>query len=133
MIVYALPVPVPVVLCKCGAEDKLVAVFRPFFCMNVKVFKLKPGKEKQWEDWCRLLQTILYQEALSTVLEERGTFELFCLFQVGNDYYTIGLSDTKQSARTNVVLNQRHQQQKKECLERSVDLNVLYALDASRD
>ncbi|MGK2849235.1 MAG: DUF6176 family protein, partial [Minisyncoccota bacterium] len=100
--------------------------------MNVKVFKLKQGKEDQWREWCKQLQTIYRREAIATVLEEQGKFESFVLFNVGNDYYTVGISDTKLAANKEVSLNREHQRQKKECLEHSLNADVLYELDISK-
>ncbi len=97
--------------------------------MKIKVFKLKQGKESQWKKWCKQLQTTHRKEALSTIREECGTFESFILYKVGNEYYTIGISDTQIPANKNSSLNKEHQKQKRECLEYFLDTEVLYELN----
>ncbi|MGK2848535.1 MAG: hypothetical protein ACSLEX_00450, partial [Minisyncoccota bacterium] len=73
-----------------------------------------------------------HQNIWSWSVSLQGKFESFVLFNVGNDYYTIGISDTKLAANKEVSLNREHQRQKKECLEHSLNADVLYELDISK-
>ncbi len=96
--------------------------------MHARVYKIQSGKLEQWKSWCEKLNTSLRDEAKSTIKEEGGTFESVLVFSLGDDWYTVGISDAVKSGNMDRAINQEHQRQKKECLESGVSVEVFYSL-----
>lgn len=83
--------------------------------LYTKLFKIKAGKQSQWEGWCKTLATVKREEALETLKSENVTRELFLIFPG----YTVGIGESEdlKPADPKHPLNQEHKRQKSECLE----------------
>lgn len=102
-------------------------------CMVYAIFKIHSNKLGQWFEWCNKINTIYYQEALSTLAEENIVMESFCNFRIGNDWYAFGCvvaEETKQPLPSNKdkKINLEHTRNKKECLELISKGNSAYFL-----
>lgn len=90
--------------------------------MKSVLFKIKDNKLGQWKKWCEELNTIHREEALKTLAEENFLFEGFVMFQIGSEFYTLGVALEKRgggkTADENNLLNKKHYLMKSECLEK---------------
>ncbi len=100
--------------------------------MEYTLYKIKSDKLKQWTDWCSELNNSRYEEALSTIKAEMVLMEAFVIFEVNDQWYTIGMSVTDGESATpsdgSIQINQQHKFQKKECLEKISKGKAAYIL-----
>jgi len=99
--------------------------------IKINVFKIKKGKVKTWQNWCKLLNSKYKKEAVTTLKQEGLTNESFSSFKVNNITYVIAMSigqhlpvDSENS------LNQKHRKVKKECLEYLKTADISYYLES---
>lgn len=80
-----------------------------------KLFKIKEGKQAQWENWCKTLSTDKKLEAMETLKQEQVKREIFLVFP----NYTVGIMEGENilPSDPNGLLNQEHKRQMSECLE----------------
>lgn len=84
------------------------------------IFKVKEGKLNHWKEWCSLLMSTHYSEALETLEYENSNREYYTLFTINNENFVMGASeffDTPKLADMTVPLNQEHKRIFKDCLE----------------
>ncbi len=99
--------------------------------MKGVVIKIKEGKELVWREWCSLIKKKYQKEAIETLKEERCIQEIFSIFKLGEDWYTIGMGEGEcLPSNKNSELNRIHQEKKMECLDPSsrVKIENLYHL-----
>jgi hypothetical protein len=86
--------------------------------MQGVVIKIKKNKLEEWKKWCNEIQTKYRKEAIKTLHEEKCTQELFSIFQINDDWYTIGMSEGEcLPSNKQTELNRLHEQKKQRCLE----------------
>lgn len=90
------------------------------------LFRIKPDKLETWKLWCHTLSNELRDEAIETLKEEGMTQEAFVVFELNNDYFTIGLGDGQCLPTTDREINRKHKQMGKECLEKIGKVSCLY-------
>ena len=86
--------------------------------MELKLFKLKKGKEGAWFAWCLLLMTTYKKQALKSLKEEGLLFEASGSFKLNGEIYVLGMYHSKNKPNpTNLEreVNKRHREMKKEC------------------
>jgi len=97
--------------------------------MKLYLFKIKEGKLDQWLKWGELLITTYKEEAIETLKEERITYEGFCVFEIGGEYYTLAMIEGEaKPANMERELNRKHIEVKKECLEKISSVEKVYEL-----
>lgn len=96
--------------------------------MKGNLFKIRPGKLEKWKDWCYELENNLREEALITLKEEKCTQELFILFSINEDFYTVGMGEGECLPATLREINIKHKEISKECLEKIDQISTLYHL-----
>ncbi len=93
------------------------------------IFKIKKGKLAQWKRWCNLLATKYKKEAIETLKEENVTHEIFLIFSINKQYYTVGMTKGEaKPANMERKLNQKHKIMKKECLKRINSIEIGYEI-----
>jgi hypothetical protein len=91
------------------------------------LLRVKDGQWETWTQWCTELNTTLRKEAILTLHEEQVLQELTLGFSLNNEHYIIGFMDGDcLPANMKRDINQRHQEMKRQCLERVDDVAVLY-------
>jgi hypothetical protein len=95
--------------------------------MKGVVYKIKEGKLGIWKDWCHEVSTTLRKEAIATLGEEKSTQEVFLIFKLDGQWYTLGAGEGEcLSSNKEKEINIKHDQMKKECLSRGVRTETLY-------
>ena len=92
------------------------------------LFKIKEGKVDTWKAWCNELNTTLREDALITIKEEGNTQEVFVIFNLNDEWYTIGLGEGENVPATDREINKKHRAISKECLEKIGKVSCLYNL-----
>jgi hypothetical protein len=95
------------------------------------LFKIKEGKIDIWKEWCNELNTSLRNDAIATLKEEGNVQEVFVVFELNGDFYTIGLAEGQNLPATNKEINIKHKAISKECLEKIGKVSCLYNLIAN--
>lgn len=96
---------------------------------GAKIYKIKKDKVDEWRAWCTKLGTELRELALSTIKEEGNTLEGFVLFQIGDDFFTLGFGEGDfLPANIDKEINRLHIEKKKECLDENIAVELLYFL-----
>jgi hypothetical protein len=88
--------------------------------MKYALFEIKKNKVEQWQNWCYKLSTDFKLEAENSLKEENYLFEGWLIFNIGEDFYTIGFGEEKEEGAkpaTDSFLNKEHKRNKEECLE----------------
>jgi len=92
------------------------------------VFRIKPGKEGVWQDWCIELTSGLRSEAEASLREEGLIHEAVFGFVIDGVTYVLGeMVGECLPANMETEVNQKHKQMKEECLERVTKAEVLYS------
>ncbi len=95
----------------------------------MRLFRIRQGKLQTFLDWGQYLQHSM--EAIETLKEEHVKFEAFYYFKIGDDYYTIGVTDNPNPLpATERELNKQHKLVLKECLEIVGNVNQVYSLQS---
>lgn len=87
--------------------------------LRYKLFKVKNGKLDALKAWASELKR-RGPEVLDTLRYENVATETFYLFQIGDDWYAMGMQEVSgkhKKANMSVELNKRHFEVLKECLE----------------
>lgn len=87
--------------------------------MHYSLYKVRIDKLSQWLAWCEKLNNELRIQATDTLVEENLLFESFVTFQVGSDWFSMGLAlanGDEQLPNPANPINQLHKQNKLECL-----------------
>lgn len=92
------------------------------------LFKIKEGKLEIWKNWCHELNTSLRVEATETIKEEGNVQEVFVLFELNNEWYTIGLGEGENLPASDKEINKKHRATAKECLKKIGRVSCLYNL-----
>lgn len=101
---------------------------------SCKIYKLKKDKVSEWKKWCSKIDNSLQEEALRTLKEEESSLETFLIFEINNEFYTIGFGIGKFLAiNQDRKLNTMHMKKKKECFEKIIPVENLYSLDITRE
>lgn len=85
--------------------------------MKTKLFKVKEGKLKVLKEWFNTLSTTFHKEAIESLREEKVTYEATYFFQVGNDWYLLAMTEGELLPSTDSLLNRKHRELMKECVE----------------
>ena len=96
------------------------------------IWKIKKGKRKIWEDWCKELMGKYHKEALETLIEEDLIAEHCIIFGKGDNSFVRYIHETvpnkeKKPMNPNREINQKHNRIFKECLE-SISFKIGYEL-----
>lgn len=95
--------------------------------IKINVFKIKKGKIKTWQNWCKLLSSRYKKQALATLKQEGLTHEGFSSFNFKGETYVIAMSIGRHlSVDMKNKLNQKHKKIKKECLKHIKTANIDY-------
>jgi hypothetical protein len=110
-------------------------IFEYIIMTSARIFKIKPGKKDEWQHWCHKIATTHKDEAIDTLKEENIMHEMFVIFSLDGEDYTIGFSQESegqiaQSTDIDDPLNQKHRDKKHECLEPidESDVSIGYSL-----
>lgn len=88
---------------------------------SIIIRKIKPGKEKQWQEWLNLLNTTYRTEAARSLVSENVLTEEAFIFNLNNEWYACGIMSSNgeiQKADINLLINQKHKKIMEECLEK---------------
>jgi hypothetical protein len=97
--------------------------------LGCKIYKLKKDKVSEWREWCAKLNSSLQEEALQTLKEEGNSLEAFLIFEIGGEFYTIGLGIGEfLPVNKDQEINTMHINKKKECFEKAIPTENLYLL-----
>ena len=97
---------------------------------NARLFKIKDGKKDAWLAWCVKLENEYKHEAIETLREEHVFHEMFIVFSIGGQDYTLGYSDSTEGEtigqpNPDRELNILHTQTKRECLDPVADSDAV--------
>lgn len=96
------------------------------------LFKIKENKKSLWYSWCQELDTILREDAIETLVEEKVSHELVLGFTIANQDYSVGYMNGEcLPANMSKEINIKHKKMKEECLERVSEVEILYDIKAT--
>lgn len=91
------------------------------------LFKIKKEFLGEWKSWCHEVSTILKDEAILSLKEEKVIQEITLCFEIKGDFYGIGYMDGDAfPANPEREINIKHKEVKKRCLEFISDVEILY-------
>ncbi|PJE64270.1 MAG: hypothetical protein COU90_03575 [Candidatus Ryanbacteria bacterium CG10_big_fil_rev_8_21_14_0_10_43_42] len=94
---------------------------------NIKLYKVKEGKEQTLTDWGNTLMNERKDEAIATLKEEQCLREFLTMFTIDNSsYIAIIMQGDNILPSTNKEINQTHKKIIRECTDGEITLRTLY-------
>lgn len=93
----------------------------------IVIRKIKPGKEKKWQDWLGLLNTKYRTDAAQSLVVENVLSEEAFVFKLNNEWYACGILSSNgeiQKADMSLAVNQEHKKLMEECLENEKSIGI---------